>query len=608
MEDVLPTGTRLGRYEIVRRLATGGMAEIYLARMSGPAGFAKHVVLKRILPSYARDDEFVRMFYNEARYAATLDHPNIAHVYDLGEDRGLPYFTMEYLHGDDCRGLIVAASNRKQPIPLAHALTIVIGAAAGCHFAHEMVGEDGRPLGLVHRDISPSNVVVTYAGAIKIVDFGIAKATNVEAVTAAGATKGKLAYMAPEQGRSEPVDRRADVYALGVLLYELTTLRRAFLGETEAQVLWHVISGEWQRPAEVVLDYPPALTAIVEKAMAFERADRYATARELQQALEAFAHDHGLTLGGSHLGELLDELVGPKVEPWRVTDRVESRPATPLPLPAEALADTAVGIAVATPVPRPIQPGPQVVEAEPPARSAHERAVDQTRSLAPSQSDHGPVPGTAQPEADAPPRRPSATRRAGPPPLRAGRGTWILGGILATGGAGAVGYVAYTSTQRTEPPVVLVAERGSATLEQPADAGAAPVATAIDAGPAIAVALDAGGRAHAVDAGRGPAPPRSVRPAASDPLSQAFARRTGQINACFAAHPADIGAAPQLVLRFEIDAAGTPTAVAVDPAALASTALGACILDVARGTRFPAQPEPVAFRIPLALHKQGGTP
>ena len=228
---------RFGKYHVLERIAQGGMAEIYLARMTGLAGFAKHVVVKRILPSFAKDAEFVRMFLNEARYAATLDHPNISHVYDFGQEGGLYYYAMEYLHGDDCRALLRELAQQRRKMPLAHALTLVVGAATGCHFAHELVGDDGKPLGLVHRDVSPSNVVITYAGAIKLVDFGIAKATQREDATAAGVTKGKLAYMAPEQCRAEPLDRRVDVYALGVLLYELTTQRRAFTGENDADIM-----------------------------------------------------------------------------------------------------------------------------------------------------------------------------------------------------------------------------------------------------------------------------------------------------------------------------------------------------------------------------------
>jgi serine/threonine protein kinase len=336
MDDALAAGSRLGRYEIVRRLALGGMAEIYLARMTGLAGFAKHVVVKRILPSYARDAEFVRMFLNEARYAATLDHPNISHVYDFGEEGGLYYYAMEYLHGDDCRALLRELAVKQRRLPLELALTIAIGAATGCHFAHELVGEDGRPLGLIHRDVSPSNVVVTYAGAVKLVDFGIAKATARETATAAGVTKGKLAYMAPEQCRAERLDRRVDVYALGILLYELTTQRRAFAADNDAAIVWAVMSGNVTWPIERDPSYPPALDAIVRKAMHFDRDQRYATARELAVALEEFARTHDLLIGPTRLAEFFTEIMGPRLEPWRLESEGRAATATPTPGPLAA--------------------------------------------------------------------------------------------------------------------------------------------------------------------------------------------------------------------------------------------------------------------------------
>ena len=582
MEDVLATGTRLGRYEIVRRLAIGGMAEIYLARMSGPAGFAKHVVLKRILPDHAANAEFVRMFHNEARYAATLDHPNIAHVYDLGEEQGLHYYTMEYLHGDDCRALVRAAATRRRPLPLEAALAIVIGACNGCHFAHEMTGEDGRPLGLVHRDISPSNVVVTYAGAVKIVDFGIAKATALEDKTATGATKGKLSYMAPEQGRSQPVDRRADVYALGVLLYELTTLRRAFVGEVDAQILWAVMTGDWARPSAVMADYPPALEAIVVRAMAVDREQRYGTARELQQAIESFAREAGLSPSSSGLGELLEALVGPRLEPWRT---VESRSPTAQPSASESVDDMGMDFASTDPA-QPTDPDPRAFASYVPARAV-DRGLEPTPTpmATPSSS---PIAGQrVEPEPSAARSLPSGQRPG------SGRGPWILAGVLALGGATAVGYVLWSSTRKDEPVVVAVAERGSAVLETTDAAVAAdgPIDTAVAMAPAI-------------DAGAGKR--RPVKPAADDPLSQAFKRRSAAVDACFKTHPTTLDATSKVSVRFAIDAAGVPTDVQMVPPELTRTPLGACVLDVARGVRFPAQPGPLAFSIPLGLHTDRG--
>ena len=172
---LIAPGARIGKYDIVHRIACGGMAEIYLARANGLYGFEKHVVLKRILPQYAAHMEFVRMFLKEARLAATLDHANIAHVYDIDESGGSTFFTMEYLHGEDVRQMMRQLAERDLVLPLEHALQIVMGAAAGLHFAHEKRGPDGRSLGIVHRDISPANIVVTYEGGVKVVDFGSAK-------------------------------------------------------------------------------------------------------------------------------------------------------------------------------------------------------------------------------------------------------------------------------------------------------------------------------------------------------------------------------------------------------------------------------------------------
>ena len=164
--DLIPQGSRIGKYEIVRRIAFGGMAEIYLARVSGIQGFQKHVVLKRILPQYAAKEDFVRMFLREARLAATLDQANIAHVHDIGEVGGSYFYTMEYLHGEDVRAIMRGLALRGERMPLEHAIAIVLGAASGLHYAHEKKGPDGQSLGIVHRDVSPSNIVVTFDGGV----------------------------------------------------------------------------------------------------------------------------------------------------------------------------------------------------------------------------------------------------------------------------------------------------------------------------------------------------------------------------------------------------------------------------------------------------------
>src|SRR5690606_23277729 len=197
-------GSLLGKYQLLRRIATGGMAELFLARATAIHGFEKLVVLKRILPQHAESEDFIRMFLAEARLAATLHHPNIVQVYDIGEeDNNNVFFTMEYVQGQDLRKLVRAARKAEKALPLEHILHIVMGIAAGLHHAHEKIGLDGRPLGIVHRDVSPSNVLVTYEGGVKIVDFGIAKAATAQTATIAGTLKGKIPYMSPEQCRGE---------------------------------------------------------------------------------------------------------------------------------------------------------------------------------------------------------------------------------------------------------------------------------------------------------------------------------------------------------------------------------------------------------------------
>jgi Protein kinase domain len=297
--------TRLGRYHLLRKLAVGGMAEIYLARVSGAGGFEKNVVLKRILPQLAESDEFFAMFMDEARIAATLQHPNLVHIYDAGQ-AGTDYFiAMEHLDGADLHTVRRVLAERKENLPLQHAIFIVSAVAAGLHYAHEKLGLDGRPLHIVHRDVTPQNVFLTREGGVKLVDFGIAKATNRKSTTSYGTLKGKLAYMSPEQCRAEPVDRRSDVYALGILLYELTAGRRPHPGTSEYELLREIVEGEVPPPSQVKPDYPADLEPIAMRALARDRADRYPNALAMEQDLEKFARRHELVGSTLAMAEFL---------------------------------------------------------------------------------------------------------------------------------------------------------------------------------------------------------------------------------------------------------------------------------------------------------------
>jgi TonB family protein len=308
-------GARLGRYVVLKHLASGGMADVLLGRTDGIEGFERHVVLKRIRPEHARDQRFIRMFLDEARVAANLHHQHIVQVHDVGESAGEYFIAMEYIHGEDVRTILSNASKSRAHVPLGYAIAVVSAAAAGLHYAHERHGPDKRPLGIVHRDISPSNILVGYDGSIKVVDFGIAKAA-MRQETRSGSLKGKVSYMSPEQCRSDQIDRRSDVYSLGVVLYELCTTTRLFKGENDYLVMDQIVNGRVSLPQVRRPDLPNELSTIIMRAIAVDPDRRYFTADELRVALDQFASRAGLTASTSALGVYMRKQFGERPEPW----------------------------------------------------------------------------------------------------------------------------------------------------------------------------------------------------------------------------------------------------------------------------------------------------
>ena len=314
---------RLGRYEIVKHLAHGGMAEVLLARTVGIEGFERHVVLKRIRADAACDQSYVTMFLDEARIAASLHHHNIVPVTDIGRDNGEYFFTMEYVHGEDARALLAAISRRDELVPLEHVLSIACAAAAGLHHAHEKRGPDRAPLGLIHRDVSPANILIGYDGSVRLADFGIAKlgvghGARRRAETQAGTLKGKVAYMSPEQCVGEAMDRRSDVFSLGIVLYELCTVRRLFKGDNDFMTMTSIVLGYIPPPSNYRPDLPPELEAVILKALAAKPEDRYQTAEELRFALEKVANQLGLSLLPTSLADFMKRTFGERLEPWLV--------------------------------------------------------------------------------------------------------------------------------------------------------------------------------------------------------------------------------------------------------------------------------------------------
>ena len=339
----MPTAlARLGKYELLTRIAVGGMAELFVARTLAQHGFEKLVALKRILASHADDEQFIRMLLAEARLAATLHHSNIAQVYDVGDDNGTFFFTMEYVVGQDLRQIVRAIQAKGEWLAPEHILQIAIGTAAGLHYAHDKEDGDGNPLGIVHRDVSPSNVLVSYDGSVKLVDFGIARVTALQGNTGMGALKGKVPYMSPEQCRGEPLDRRSDIFSLGIILWELTLRRRLFTGENDLVVAGKVCNEDAPPPTSINPDYPPALEAIVLKALARNRDDRWATAQELQLALEEYARDQRLLLSSAKLGAFMAGLFAALIKTTKANIREKIASSTGLfPVPLEFVAANA---------------------------------------------------------------------------------------------------------------------------------------------------------------------------------------------------------------------------------------------------------------------------
>ena len=324
----------------MRKLATGGMGAVYLARQKGPVGFQKLLVVKRLLPHLSEDDEFLQMFLDEARIAALLNHPNIAQIYEMGDVDGQYYIAMEYVHGEPLGSLLPRASAHPGGFPLGLKCRIAAEAAAGLDAAHNARSPSGRKLSLIHRDVSPQNVLVAFNGGVKLIDFGVAKAQGKLSQTVVGTIKGKHAYMSPEQARGEPLDARSDVFGLGTVFYELLTGGRLFKRESEMATLKAVVGFKIVPPSEAVPGIPKALDAIVFKALARKRDDRFSTAGELQLALEEFLQQEKLHGTSAHLAAFMRDVYAEELEEERFAaeptmiffdPRLMARPGHPAP-------------------------------------------------------------------------------------------------------------------------------------------------------------------------------------------------------------------------------------------------------------------------------------
>jgi serine/threonine protein kinase len=330
-----PPPARLGRYEVRAKIAEGGMATVFVGRIVGPQGVERVCALKVIRDEFSLNRDFVNMFLDEAKIVSRMKHPNIVELYELGVEGTRIFLAMELLFGQSLWHAWDACRERK--VRLRYDVIAWIGAqvATGLHYAHDMRLPNGQPLELVHRDVNATNIFLTYDGAIKIIDFGLAKAVNRVSKTAAGVIKGKVAYMSPEQAIGSPVDRRTDVFALGTTLWELSVDRRLFKHTDEIETLKRVHAADVPDPTKLVDGYPPALWAVIQRALARDKEQRYATTAEMAHDLEEVSRSEGRVVGAATVAEVMRELFGHERE--RQARWLTDASAADSPAPKETL-------------------------------------------------------------------------------------------------------------------------------------------------------------------------------------------------------------------------------------------------------------------------------
>lgn len=318
MTEDLKQGSKLGRNELMLRIGRGGMATVWVAReRAQDPKDDRLVAVKAMLSELADETEFVTMFSDEVRLVRAIKHPNVVEVYDVGEVDGTMWMSMEWVEGESLH-TVIAEAGKRRAIPPALAVKVIADAASGLHAAHELCGQDGSLLGVVHRDVSPHNILIGTNGTVKLVDFGVAKALGrISEATRAGQLKGKFGYMSPEQALGKSVDRRSDIFSLGIVLFELTTSRRLFRGEHDIDTLKLVVGGPIPKPTSIDPKYPPGLERVVLKALERNVDARYQTAQELSEDLRAYLKAERTVVAPSALSGLMKRVLGERIEQRR---------------------------------------------------------------------------------------------------------------------------------------------------------------------------------------------------------------------------------------------------------------------------------------------------
>lgn len=569
----------LGRYRVVRPLARGGMGVVYLGRVEGAAGFAKPVVIKSVLGAFGAAGESEQLFAREARIVANLQHPNIVAVIDFGKVDNSYVMVLEYVHGYHLGQWLRYVNETRGNVPVRHAVHVMLCVLDALAFAHGVARADGKALGIVHRDVSPANVLIDAQGHVKLSDFGIARSADDEFKTQEGLFRGTLPYSAPEALQGGAASPAFDQYGAAVILYQLLGGKNPFKGaeapETVARVLTHV-----PPPISTLCpDVPIGVEAAIGRALSKDPAQRFPTTEDFARAIrdgclwpereaaDAFAAQIHADFTGPMAEKLGLESLTVREASWRDAQEVTpgrrlSLSSTPPALVSGVVAHAAPAADEAT------RPDASEIPTARVGKAKMDQLTAQSRASEP---------------APAPTVRPAGSRRPW---------IWVVLAALAAGAGSAAVLVLAPAREAPKAAGVVVIEKQNDETQ-----AATPEATPPAPEPVASGTPTTAGASDSAPAPPPKAPRVSVAAAGGAPLAQAFQRQGGKIQRCFEQNPGEVQG---ISVRFQIDATGKVQNAAVAPAAVAGTPLGACIAAVARATSFGPQPEAVAFSIPIA--------
>jgi serine/threonine-protein kinase len=582
--------TRLGRYELLARLATGGMGEIFLARLEGAAGFEKLFVVKRILPHLADDARFRQMLIAEARLASKLSHANICQVYELGETDGQLYIVMEYLEGVTLLPLLRKKSREQGELDFGFVGGVIQQATDALHFAHELKDREGEALGIVHRDVTPSNLFLTEAGVVKVLDFGIAKVKDASANTQTGTVKGKYAYMAPEQLRGLSLDRRADVFALGVCIYEMVALRRLFQRKTDYLTFRAVMEQPIPDVRRYRPDVPDALAQTLARALDRDPANRFDTARQLGSAVLDALTPQGRTWTQGEISDFVRSQFAEQIgkRSTQVAAAVQrsssSGPGARSTMPLLSLPEEPTEVDLDDEDDEFPAVDSTVTEAplEIRATRAPQEKTDFTGQITPppfgnetSVSGHSLVPLTNGTNGN-------GTLQVTALPMKPARNMmWPLLALAMVGIAGGALFLVYKQMQQQQPTTVNITSSPADTAQVPAPIPPAPH----EQGSAVAQPSDAGSATkkptNNTTTAKTPTPK-------GNPYTQALQAHRPGITRCGVEHGTPPAGSKVVI---DIATSGKIKTVQLEPAGLNSTPLGTCIKNVLSAASFPSAPD-----------------